>query len=53
MFDLSDMKWWKSMLEVLNDGVIFIDESGKILWVNRSIEQMSGYSSDELYHCAV
>jgi two-component system response regulator HydG len=48
MFDLSDMKWWKSMLEVLNDGVIFIDESGKILWVNRSIEQMSGYSSEEL-----
>ena len=48
MFDLSDMKWWKSMLEVLNDGVIFIDESGKIHWVNRSIEQMSGYSSEEL-----
>jgi len=32
------------------DGIVVIDEAGKILEVNRAIERIFGYTSDELLH---
>ncbi len=37
--------------ESANDGVVITDNTGKVLWVNRSMVELTGYSADELIGC--
>lgn len=40
-------KFWKKIVDTINDGLMFIGPEGSILMVNRAFEQLTGYSSDE------
>src|SRR5438094_10007418 len=36
------------LLEAMPDGMVMVDESGRIVFVNRQLEQLSGYVRAEL-----
>lgn len=44
--DLS--RYWKTIVDTLQDGVMVIDPSGKIVAVNPAVSQLTGYEPDEL-----
>ena len=39
---------YRTIIETSNDGVISIDEKGKIVFINESAEKMFGYNNEEL-----
>jgi PAS domain S-box-containing protein len=39
---------WHRIINTMNDGLMLVDPDGKILMVNRSFEQLTGYSSEEV-----
>lgn len=39
---------WKSVIDLMAEGVMLIDETGKIVWLNRSLQRLTGYPNDEL-----
>ena len=41
-------KYWKTIVDTLQDGVMVVDPSGKVLSVNPAAERLTGYSSEEL-----
>ena len=44
--DLS--KYWKTIVNTLQDGVMVVDPGGKVLSVNPAAEQLTGYGAEEL-----
>jgi len=46
---------WKTVLEVMDEGVMLVKSGGTITFVNRAMEQLTGYSREELIGktCAV
>ncbi len=44
--DLS--KYWKTIFETIQDGIMVVDDKGKIVAVNPAAESLTGYTSDEL-----
>lgn len=44
--DLS--RYWKTIVDTLQDGVMVVDPSGRILAMNRSAERLTGYRAAEL-----
>lgn len=46
VFDIG--KYWKTIIDTVNDGLLIIDKNGKILAVNPAAEKMTGYSEAEL-----
>ncbi len=48
-------KLWKTVLDVMDEGVMLVKEGGAITYVNRAMEQLTGYSRQELMGktCAV
>jgi len=40
--------YWKIIIDIVTDGLIIIDKSGKIIAVNPAAEKMTGYSEEEL-----
>jgi len=41
-------KYWKTIVDTLQDGLMVIDPCGNILAMNPAAEQLTGYSTDEL-----
>ena len=40
--------YWKTVVDTIKDGVMIVDKRGIIVSVNRAMEQISGYTRDEL-----
>ncbi len=40
-------KHWKTILETLHDGLMVVDQNGKIISVNPAFERMTGYKTEE------
>lgn len=43
-----DSSIWKDVLNAMTDGLMIIEKGGKILFVNRAMELLTGFSSEEL-----
>ena len=41
-------KYWKTIVDTLQDGVMVVDPGGTILSVNPAAEQLTGYKAEEL-----
>ncbi len=41
-------EYWKAIVDTMMDGVVVVDTKGTILSVNRALERITGYNSDEL-----
>jgi transcriptional regulator with PAS, ATPase and Fis domain len=41
-------KYWKTIVDTLQDGVMVVDPGGKVLSVNPAAERLTGYKSEEL-----
>jgi len=41
-------RYWKAIVDTLQDGVMVVDPSGKILALNPAAERLTGYQPDEL-----
>jgi two-component system, NtrC family, response regulator HydG len=41
-------KYWKTIVDTLHDGLMVVDQEGKIRVVNSAVENLTGYSADEL-----
>ncbi|MGD1974527.1 MAG: sigma 54-interacting transcriptional regulator [Desulfobacterales bacterium] len=41
-------KYWKTIVDTLQDGLMVLDPEGNILAMNPAAEQLTGYSADEL-----
>ncbi len=41
-------KYWKTIVDTLQDGLMVIDVEGNILAANPAAERLTGYSADEL-----
>ena len=41
-------KYWKTIVDTLQDGVMVVDPGGKVLSVNPAAEKLTGYKSEEL-----
>ena len=42
------MKYWKTIVDTLQDGVLVVDPAGRVQAMNPSAERLTGYSVDEL-----
>ena len=40
--------YWKTVIDTMLEGLMLVDPEGRIVFVNRAFEQLSGYSLDEL-----
>jgi PAS domain S-box-containing protein len=41
-------RYWKKIINTMNDGLMLVGRDGAILMVNRAFEQLTGYSADEI-----
>jgi PAS domain S-box-containing protein len=41
-------RYWRLIINTMNDGLILVGIDGKIVMVNQSFEQLTGYTSDEV-----
>ena len=41
-------RYWKKIINTMNDGLMLIGKDGSILMVNRAFEKITGYSADEI-----
>ncbi|MEJ5301042.1 MAG: sigma 54-interacting transcriptional regulator [Thermodesulforhabdaceae bacterium] len=48
MFKLDRDKYWQTIVNTMMDGLMVVDVDGKIVFVNRALEEMSGYRKEEL-----
>jgi two-component system response regulator HydG len=48
MTKLFDGKIWKTIIDTMHEGLMLVDPQGRIRFVNQSLEQMTGYSNEEL-----
>lgn len=48
MFENIDKKFWKTVIDSIQEGLMLIGSDGKILFVNKAFEHLLGYSSAEL-----
>ncbi len=51
-------EYWPQIVETMHDGLVLIEPDGDIVMVNRALEQMTGYSAEEIvgrkctvFHC--
>ena len=41
-------RYWKTVVETLQDGIMIVDTAGTIVFVNTAFERITGYSLDEI-----
>ena len=41
-------RYWKRIVNTMNDGLILISPDGTIVMINQAFEQQTGYSADEV-----
>ena len=44
--DLS--KYWKTIVDTLQDGVMVVDPGGRVVALNPAAERLTGYTAEEL-----
>lgn len=55
MFEQELNSYWKKVVDTIKDGVMIVDKGGIILSANKAMEEITGYSKDEMLGktCAV
>jgi PAS domain S-box-containing protein len=55
MFEQELSRYWETVVNTLKDGVMVVDKGGTIVSVNRALEDLTGYSNEELIgnNCSV
>jgi len=48
MLQLDRTKYWQTIVDTMMDGLMVVDVEGRIVFVNKALEEMSGYSREEL-----
>ncbi len=48
MFHIEKYEWWQIVVNTMMDGLMVVDVDGTILFVNKALEGLTGYSKDEL-----
>jgi PAS domain S-box-containing protein len=48
MFNNADSRFWKTVIDTLQEGIMLVDPAGKITFVNKIFEKLLGYSIAEL-----
>ena len=48
MFEEEYSQYWKTIVDTMADGLMVVDSEGVIVSVNRAMEELSGYSKEEL-----
>ncbi len=48
MKDIALKKYWKTVVDIIHDGVMLVDVDGRIVSVNQALVDISGYSRGEL-----
>ncbi len=48
MFEKNLNSYWETVLNTIRDGLMIVDRSGTILYVNRAFETITGYSTKEI-----
>ena len=41
-------RYWKKIIDTMNDGLMVVGRDGTILMVNKAFEQLTGYTADEI-----
>jgi PAS domain S-box-containing protein len=41
-------KYWQTVIDTMMEGLMLVDPDGKIIFVNRAFEQLTGYSKEEV-----
>jgi PAS domain S-box-containing protein len=41
-------RYWKKIINTMNDGLMLVGKDGAILMVNKAFEQLTGYTADEI-----
>ena len=41
-------RYWKTVIETMMDGLMVVSEEGTIVSVNKAMEQLTGYTREEL-----
>ncbi len=41
-------KFWQTVIDTMLEGLMLVDPDGKIVFINRAFEQLTGYSKDEV-----
>ncbi|MBW2466737.1 MAG: sigma 54-interacting transcriptional regulator, partial [Deltaproteobacteria bacterium] len=41
-------KYWKTVIDTMLEGLMLVEPDGKIIFVNRAFEQLTGYSNEEV-----
>lgn len=48
MFEQNLNTYWKTVVSTIQDGIMIVDEEGTIVSVNQALEELTGYTSDDL-----
>ena len=48
MFDTKESEFWKTVVETMQEGLMLVDQQGKIEFVNRAFEKIIGYTLEEV-----
>ena len=48
MFEHSFDDFWKSLIDVIHDGLMIVDHKGNIISVNKTLEDMTGFAKKDL-----
>ena len=48
MFEQEIDRYWKTVVNTIQDGVMIVDTRGAVVSVNKAFEFITGYSKDEI-----
>ncbi|MEJ2024149.1 MAG: PAS domain-containing protein, partial [Deltaproteobacteria bacterium] len=48
MFEQDLNTYWKTVVSTIQDGIMIVDRGGTIVSVNQAMEDLTGYSTDDL-----
>lgn len=48
-----ETSWWRFLVEQSRDGMVVIDQAGRVCWANEKFASMLGYSRKEIYSLTV
>jgi len=48
MFEQDLNTYWKTVVSTIQDGIMIVDKEGTVVSINQAVEELTGYSSDDL-----